>query len=217
MLEPLLNSGADLVVGKRALSELPGYSGSKLVLQRLGSWFVGILAGERTEDAPSGFRAMSREAALRMNVLGRFSYTLETLIQAGRTGMRVKWVPVHVNVQPGRRSRLYRNLSQYLARSVEAMLKTFTRYEPLRIFLALGSLVFAGGFGIGIWFLYYYFTAGGKGHVQMLILAAVLMIIGFQVGLIGLLADQISGNRKMLEELLYRVRKLEHGGPEIKP
>jgi glycosyltransferase involved in cell wall biosynthesis len=216
LIKPVLNKETEIAVGQRKLSELAGYPAWKLFLQRLGSWFTGRLAGQEIKDAASGFRAMSREAALRLNVFGEFSYTLETLIEAGRNRMRLAWVPVAVNPQPGRQSRLYQSLGQYLARSVEAMVRTYSRYEPLRVFAAIGGTIFAGGFGIGIWFLYYFFSAGGKGHVQVLILGAVLMIIGFQVALIGLVADLISGNRKLLEELLYRMRKLDAPEPEKK-
>jgi len=208
LLQPIIRGQADMVVGERRLSELEGYPRFRLFLQRLGTCFTGILAGQKVRDAASGFRAFSREAALRMSVLGRFSYTLETLIEAGRNHLRVAWVPVRVHPQPGRQSRLYRNLGQYLARSVEAMVRTYSRYEPLRIFIAIGAVIFSGGFGIGAWFLYYFLTAGGKGHVQIVILGAVLMIVGFQVMLIGLVADLIAGNRQLLEEILYRLRKL---------
>jgi glycosyltransferase involved in cell wall biosynthesis len=214
LIDPVLKGRADLAIAERGLAELPGYSRFKLVLQRLGSWFTGLLAGVEIKDAPSGFRALSREAALKLNVYGKYTYTIETLIEAGRSNMRLAWVPVPVNPQPGRQSRLYANIGQYLARSVEAMVRTYSRYEPLRVFLTIGGLVFASGFGIGAWFLYFFFTAGGKGHVQILILAAVLMIIGFQVILIGLVADLISGNRKLLEELIQRMRKLDHQDSE---
>jgi hypothetical protein len=209
----VLKGEADLAVAARRLAELPGYPAFKLFLQRLGSVFVGLLAGIEVKDAPSGFRALSRETALRLNIYGRYTYTIESLIEAGRSGRRIRWVDMPVNAQPGRKSRLYSNLGQYLARSVEAMVRTYSRYEPLRIFLSIGGLLFAGGFGIGAWFLYYFFSVGGKGHVQILILAALLMTIGFQVLLIGLVADLISGNRKLLEELLYRMRKSEQPGP----
>ena len=209
LIEPILNSKAEIVIGERRLKEIPDYPVFKLMLQRLGSWLVGILADEKITDAVSGFRAFSRESALKLNVLSDFSYTIETLIEAGRNQIPIAWVAVSVNVQPGRKSRLYQTLWQYLTRSVEAMVRTFSRYEPLKIFLTIGSIVFSGGLGIGIWFLYYFFTAGGKGHIQILILSAVLLIIGFQIMLIALVADLIAGNRKMLEEALYRIRKLE--------
>jgi len=216
LIRPVVEGRAEMAIAERKLSEIDGYPRFKLILQKLGSWFTGVLAGQKTPDAASGFRAWSREAALRMDVYGDFSYTVETLIESGRNRMRLAWVPVRVNPQPGRKSRLYRNLIQYLARSVEAMTRTYSRYEPLRVFLAIGGTVFAGGFGIGVWFLYYFLTAGGKGHVQVLILGAALMIIGFQVALIGLVADLIAGNRKLLEELIYRVRKMEARDPEQK-
>jgi len=214
LIEPIIKGEAEIVVGERRLRELEGYSWFRLFLQRLGSWFVGLLSGIEVKDAPSGFRAFSREAGLRLSVLGEFSYTIESLIEAGRNRLRIGWVPVQVNPQPGRKSRLYRNLGEYLIRSVETMIRTYSRYEPLRVFLLIGLIIFLCGFGIGVWFLYYYFTAGGKGHIQILILSALLMIIGFQTGLIGLLADLIAGNRKLLEELIYRVRKEEYRPPE---
>ncbi len=209
LIEPILNQSADIVVGERKLKELPNYSSIRLFLQKLGSWFLGILAGEKIKDGASGFRALSRESALRLCVLSDFTYTLETLIEAGRQKLRIAWVEVRVNPQPGRKSRLYSSVPQYLFRSIEAMIRTYSRYEPLKVFSLIGSLIFLGGFGIGVWFLYYYFTAGGKGHIQILLLGAILMIIGFQVILIGLVSDLIAGNRKLLEELIYRLRKIE--------
>jgi len=216
LIEPIIKGEAEVVVGERRLRELKGYSWFRFFLQRLGSWFVEVLSGVEVKDAASGFRAFSREAGLRLSVLGEFSYTIESLIEAGRNGWRIGWVPVRVNPQPGRRSRLYRNLGEYLIRSVETMIRTYSRYEPLRVFLTIGIIIFLCGFGIGVWFLYYYFTVGGRGHIQILILSAVLMIIGFQTGLIGLLADLIAGNRKLLEELIYRIRRLEHQTPDQK-
>ena len=214
LIEPVLKGEAQLVVGKRQFELIPGYSRFRRALQRLGSWFLSILAGVEILDGASGFRAMTRELALRFSVLGEFSYTLETLIEAGRQKIPISWVPVRINPQPGRKSRLYKSLFQYLFRSGEAMLRTYSRYEPLRVFTFIGGLLFLGGFGIGVWFLYYFFTAGGKGHIQILLLATILMIIGFQVILIGLVSDLISGNRRLLEELIYRLRKIEFSKKE---
>jgi glycosyltransferase involved in cell wall biosynthesis len=211
LLEPVLAGRADLVVGDRGVATLPAFSPLKRSLQRLGSWVTGWASGVRTPDATSGFRAISRAAAMRTLVLSEYSYTLETLIQAGARRMAVEYVPVRTNVQT-RPSRLMRNIPDYLANSSVTILRAYTMYRPLRVFSALSALlVFGGMLGVAR-FLYFYIIGGGiAGHIQSLILAAVLLIVGFQVFLIGLVADLIGFNRKILEEVLYRLRRLELG------
>jgi len=177
-------------------------------MQRFGSWIIAQASGVHTPDATSGFRAISREAALRTLVLSEYSYTLETLIQAGAGRMAVKFVPVRINPQT-RPSRLMRNLPHYLTNSIATIIRAYTMYRPLRVFTIIGLLITLAGIGLGGRFLYYYFIGQGGGHVQSLILAAVFLIVGFQIILIGLLADLISFNRKIIEEVLYRVRGLE--------
>jgi len=208
LVEPILAGQADIVVGDRGVASVPTFSPLKRHLQQLGSWVVQQAAGVSIPDATSGFRALSREAALRTIVLSEYSYTLETLIQAGARRMAVKYVPVRVNPQT-RRSRLMRNIPHYLINSTATILRTYTMYRPLRVFLTVGALMSLGGIALGVRFLYYFFTSGGQGHVQSLILAAILIIVGFQVCLIGLLADLIGFNRKILEETLYRLRRME--------
>jgi glycosyltransferase involved in cell wall biosynthesis len=210
LVGPILSGQADIVVGDRGVASLQTFSPAKRQLQRLGSWITGQASGLKTPDATSGFRALSRDAALRTLVLSEYSYTLETLIQAGARRMAVAYVPVRTNPQV-RPSRLMRSIPQYLAYSSTTILRAYTMYRPLRVFTALGSLMLLAGLVLGIRYLYFFVIGSGAGHIQSVILAAILLIIGFQVLLIGLLADLISFNRKILEEVLYRLRRLELG------
>lgn len=208
LLEPILAGDADLVVGDRGVATLETFPPLKRWLQRLGSWVIAQASGLETPDATSGFRAITRQAAIRTLVLSEYSYTLETLIQAGAHRMAVKYVPIRTNPQT-RPSRLIQSIPQYLAYSTTTILRIYTMYRPLRVFTAIGILMTLGGVALGVRFLYFYLIGQGSGHVQSLILAAVLLIIGFQIFLIGLIADLIGFNRKILEEVLYRLRRLE--------
>jgi len=208
LIEPILAKRAEMVIGDRGVATNPSFSTIKRILQRLGSRAIQAASGMKTPDATSGFRAITRDAALRTIVLSEFSYTLETLIQAGSHRMAVEYIPVRTNPQT-RPSRLMRNLSHYLTHSTSTLLRAYTMYRPLRVFTILGSLILFGGLAIGGRFLYFYILGQGTGHVQSLILAAILLIVGFQVLLIGLLADLINFNRKILEEALYRIRRIE--------
>jgi glycosyltransferase involved in cell wall biosynthesis len=208
LLTPILTGAAEIVVGDREVRSVPYFSPLKRQLQRLGSWVMGQAASLQVPDATSGYRAFTREAALRMLVLSDFSYTLETLIQAGARRAAVVFVPIRTN-PPTRPSRLMRGLLQFLSNSLITILRAYTLYRPLRVFLWLGGLSLAGGLLLGLRFVYFYLNGQGNGHVQSLILAAILLIVGFQIVLIGLLADLIGFNRKIMEEVLYRVRKLE--------
>jgi len=210
LIAPILAGMADLVVGDRGVGTLAEFSPAKRVLQRLGSWVIGRAAGLDVPDATSGFRALSREAALRTMVLSQYSYTLETLIQAGARRMAVMHVPVRTN-PPTRPSRLMRSIPNYLAHSSVTIVRAYTMYRPLRVFTGIGALMSLGGIVLGLRYLYFLVIGQFGGHVQSLILAAILLIVGFQVLLIGLLADLISFNRRMVEELLYRVRRMELG------
>jgi glycosyltransferase involved in cell wall biosynthesis len=215
LIEPILNGRADIVVGDRGVATLETFSPAKRFLQRLGSWIIGRASGVRTPDATSGFRAISREAALRTLVLSEYSYTLETLIQAGAHHMAVEYVPVRTNPQT-RPSRLMRSVPHYLANSGTTIIRAYTMYRALRVFTMLGALFILGGLIGGGRFLYFFILNKGQyaGHIQSLILSAVLLIVGFQILLIGLLADLIGFNRKILEEVLYRLRRLELNGRE---
>jgi glycosyltransferase involved in cell wall biosynthesis len=208
LVEPILAGRAELVVGDRGVAAIEHFSPLKRLLQRLGSWVISRAAGKAIPDATSGFRAMTREAALRTMVLSTYSYTLETLIQAGSRRTTIEYVPIRTN-PPTRPSRLMSNLGSYLANSSTTILRAYTLYRPLRVFLLLGLIALGIGLLIGGRFVYFYLIGQGGGHIQSLILAAVLMIVGFQTILIGVVADLVGANRKILEELLYRVRRLE--------
>jgi glycosyltransferase involved in cell wall biosynthesis len=208
LVQPLLSGEADISVGDRGVSTLEHFSPSKRLLQRWGSWVVGRAAGIPIPDATSGFRAFTREAAMRLTVLSDYTYTLETLIQAGARRMAVTYVPIRTNPQT-RQSRLIRSIPSFLMLSVVTILRFYIMYRPLRVFLSIGGVMIAGGIAIGLRFLYYFLAGQGTGKVQSLILAAILSIVGFQVCLIGLMADLVRLNRKMLEEALYRVRQME--------
>jgi glycosyltransferase involved in cell wall biosynthesis len=208
LLQPILDGRADLVIGDRGVGTLSSFSPFKRRLQRLGSWVIARASGVNTPDATSGFRAITREAALRTLVLSEYSYTLETLIQAGTHHMAVEYVPVRTNPQT-RPSRLMRSIPHYLANSGATVVRAYTMYRPLRVFTSLGVILILGGLVLGLRFLYFFMIGQGGGHIQSVILTAILLIVGFQVLLIGLVADLIGFNRKILEEVLYRLRRQE--------
>jgi hypothetical protein len=183
----------------------------KRQLQALGSWVVRQVSGTNVPDTTSGFRAYTREAALRMTIVSEFSYTLESIIQAGKRRMAIAHVEVRTNAAT-RDSRLFDSMFAYIKRSSATIVRIYASYEPLKVFSYIGGSFLAVGLLISARFLYYYWTGSGYGKLQSLILAAVLLIVGFQVILIGLVADLISGSRKILEDVQYRVRKLELDG-----
>ncbi len=215
LVNPILEGRAQIVVGDRGVATSQNFSPVKRLLQRMGSWVVARISGMNIPDATSGFRALSREAALRTLVLNDYSYTLETLIQAGARRMPVEYVKIRTNPQT-RPSRLIRSVPHYIANSSTTIVRSYAMYRPLRVFTILGSIFILGGLILAGRFLYFYFGGQGSGHLQSVILAAVLLIVGFQVLLIGLVADLIGFNRKILEELLYRVRFLEVNNPDNK-
>jgi len=207
LVQPILEGRADIVVGDRGVAALAHFSPLKRLLQRWGSWVVERAAGISIPDATSGFRAFTREAALRLTVLSDYTYTLETLIQAGARQMAVVYVPVRTNPQT-RRSRLISSIPSFLVQSVVTILRFYIMYRPLRVFMTIGGALIAGGVALGLRFLYFFLQGGGAGKIQSLILDAILTIVGFQVCLIGLIADLVRLNRKMLEETLYQVRRM---------
>jgi glycosyltransferase involved in cell wall biosynthesis len=210
LLGPLLRGEADIAIGDRNIAELRHMSWRKRQLQRLGSWVVRQVSNTNVPDTTSGFRAYTREAALRMTIVSEFSYTLESIIQAGKKRMAIAHVPVATNPRT-RESRLFDSVFSYIKRSAATIVRIYAMYEPLKIFTYIGLTIFGVGLILALRFLYAYFTevTGGGRYVQSLIFSAVLMIVGFQVLLIGLLADVISANRKLLEDVVYRVRSLE--------
>jgi len=208
LVAPILAGRAELVVGDRGVADHPLFSTIKRGLQRLGSWVVSQASGVDVPDATSGFRAFTRSVALRLLVLSDYSYTLETLIQAGSRQFAVEFVPIRTN-PPTRPSRLMRNMPHFISNSSETILRAFPLYRPFRLFLIVGFSMLAVGSLLGLRFLVFYLNGSGGGRVQSLILAAVFLIIGFQTILIGLVADLVRFNRKIMEETLYRLRKLE--------
>jgi glycosyltransferase involved in cell wall biosynthesis len=209
LLEPLLKGDADIVIGDRNIAEVEHMSWRKRQLQRLGSWVVRQVSNTTVPDTTSGFRAYTREAALRMTIVSEFSYTLETIIQAGKKRMAIAHVPVATNPRT-RESRLFDSIFSYIKRSAATIVRIYTMYEPLKVFTYIGLTMIGAGIAGGLRFLYFYaFVDKGIGHIQSLILSAVLMIVGFQVVVMGLLADVISANRKLLEDLVYRIRAIE--------
>ncbi len=208
LIAPILERRANIVVGDRGVARLAHFSLPKRLLQRLGSGVVERASGLRVPDAASGFRALSREAALRIIVLSDYTYTLETLIQAGARNLGVVYVPVHSRPET-RASRLMRSVPEYLAHQIVTIIRAYGMYQPMRVFMTIGGLMILAGLVPGLRFLYYYIFERSAGHIQSLILSAILIIVGFQVCLIGLLADLVGFNRKILEEVLYRLRQLE--------
>jgi glycosyltransferase involved in cell wall biosynthesis len=210
LLEPLLRGDADICIGDRNIAEVRHMSWRKRQLQRLGSWVVRQVSNTTVPDTTSGFRAYTRDAALRMMIVSEFSYTLESIIQAGKKRMAIAHVPVETNART-RESRLFDSVFSYVKRSGATIVRIYAMYEPLKVFTYIGMAIFGIGFVLALRFLYFYFFSStyGTRFLQSLILSAVLMIVGFQVLLIGLLADVISANRKLLEDVVYRVRTLE--------
>jgi len=215
LIEPLQTGRYDVVIGDRNIRELSHMTWHKKLLQRMGSWAVRRVSNTAVPDTTSGFRAYTREAALQMTIVSDFSYTLESIIQAGKKRMAIAHVEVSTNAKT-RKSRLFSSIFVYIKQSTATIVRIYAMYEPLKIFSYVGGLIFAAGFAIGAQWVYVYATNRffNPGGFQRLILAAVLMIVGFQTVMIGLLADVMSGTRKLLEDLLYRVRKMELRGPD---
>ena len=208
LIRPILEGRADIVIGERPIDNTEHFSRLKKNLQHLGSWAVRLASNTDIPDAPSGFRAFTRDAAMRMNVVSEYTYTLETIIQAGRKNMAVMSVPVRTNPEM-RESRLFKSMGEYVKRSVFTILRIFVMYKPLYFFTLTGLCFFGTGFLIGLRFLVFMFVYNDSaGHVQSLLLAVTLILIGVQTIFLGLQADLIAANRKILEDVQYRVRKI---------
>jgi glycosyltransferase involved in cell wall biosynthesis len=209
LVGPILAGRADMVIGDRQVRRQDEFSRSKKLLQTWGSWVVRQASDTDIPDTTSGFRAYNREAALRLNVVSRFSYTLETIIQAGKSDIAVTHVPIRTNART-RESRLFRSTFQYLRRSVETILRVYAMYEPLRIFLLLAALPAVLGLALFGRFAWFYLTdPGPTGHVQSLVVGAALLILAFQLVALGIVADLMRANRVLVERTLHRVRRLE--------
>ncbi|NVN99743.1 MAG: glycosyltransferase [Geobacteraceae bacterium] len=208
LVKPIIDGQADIVIGARPIDEIQSFSAAKKFLQKVGSAIVRYMSRTNIPDAPSGFRAMSREAALRLNVFNEYTYTLETIIQAGQKGLAVTSVPIRVN-REARPSRLIRSTFSYIRKSIITMVRIFVVYKSFRSFMAVGLSFFFAGVLVGARFLYFYLSGEGGGHVQSLILASILLGIGFQTILVAFIADLLAVNRRMLEDVQYRIKVME--------
>lgn len=208
LVEPVLSGHAQIVIGARPIQQIQHFSPAKKLLQKLGSWAVRVASRTTVADAPSGFRAISKEAALELNVFNEYTYTLETIIQAGQKGMAVISVPIRTNgyLRP---SRLVKSIFSYVQRSLVTILRIFITYKPFQFFMWLGSVPFFLGFLLGVRWLVLYFGGTPRSHVPSLILSAILILIGSQLWVVGLLADLLAVNRKLLEEAQLRLRRAE--------
>lgn len=200
LVTPILEGKADYVIGARPISKTEHFSKTKKLLQKLGSWVVRVASGTDIADAPSGFRAMSRECAAQLNVYNDYTYTLETIIQGGRKGMAITSVPIRTN-EDLRPSRLLSSIPNYIKKSIFTIFRIFVVYQPFKFFMTIALFIFFVGVLLSLRFLYFYFTGDGDGHIQSVILASILMVIGFQTGLIAFIADLLSVNRTLLEDL----------------
>lgn len=206
LIAPILQHRADVVIGARPISTIEHFSFAKKILQKWGSGVVKLVSGTRVMDAPSGFRAFSRDAAMSLNVFSKYTYTLETIIQAGQKNLTVVSVPVRVNPDL-RPSRLVRSVPVYIRKSMTTIIRMFVVYRPFRFFMLLGSVIFMAGVVLGLRFVYFYALGEGSGKIQSLILTAVLLMMGFQTMLLAFIADLLAVNRKLLEELQFAERK----------
>ena len=207
---PILRGESDIVIGERPIDTTSHFSPLKKKLQHIGSWVVRKASDTDIPDAPSGFRAYSREAAMQLNVINDYTYTLETIIQAGREKISMTSVPVRTNEEL-RKSRLFKSMGAYVKRSGGVIIRSFAMYKPLKFFVLIGFVPLIIGLIVSIRYLIFYFQGSGNGHVQSLILAAVLLMLGWQTIMMGIQADIIEANRKILQDIQLRVKKLEMG------
>ena len=208
LIQPILRKEADIVVGDRQVETIRHFSPMKIFLQKFGSWVVRQLSGTLIPDATSGFRAYSRDAALQLNVVSDFTYTIETIISAGKKNLAITHIPVKTNKKL-RESRLFPSIKVYLQRSFITMLKVYSMYRPLRLFTIAGGATFILGFAIGCRYLFFFFIGQTEGHIQSLILSAILLIVGFQIIMMGIAAELISVNRQLLEDIQLRIKNQE--------
>ncbi len=206
LVKPIINSRADIVIGERPISDINHFSPIKKFFQKLGSKVLSIVAGVKINDAPSGFRAFSRNAAMKINVFDNYTYTLETIIQANVKGLVIENVPIRINKEL-RKSRLISNMFVYIIRSIFTMGRMFLVYRPFRFFALIASFLFTIGLLTGIRFLFFYFLGNGAGHIQSLILSSILIITGVQTFVVAIACDLFSINRRLLEDIQIRLKK----------
>jgi len=205
LIKPILDNKAEFVVGARSIDNIESFSSIKKILQKLGSWSVRIASGTDISDAPSGFRAITKNAAKKLNVFSKYTYTLETIIQAGKKGIAITSVPVETNSDL-RPSRLLRSIPSYIIQSIITIIRIFVVYRPFRFFASIGFILCLIGITLLIRFFIYYFIGQGGGHVQSVIISGILIGIGFNTILIAFIADLISVNRRLLEKIKYTIK-----------
>ncbi|MBJ7522424.1 MAG: glycosyltransferase family 2 protein [Solirubrobacteraceae bacterium] len=208
LVTPILKGDADMVVGDRQIMDIEHFSPLKKMLQRLGSWVVRQASNTEVPDTTSGFRAYNREAAIQMAVVSKFTYTLETIIQAGKLLVATDHVPVRTNDKL-RESRLFPSMWAYVRRNSVSIFRIYTQYEPLKVFMTLASLIGVAAFIVWARFFYFYAQGDGAGHVQSLIFGAVLFNAAVVLGAIGILGDLLAGQRTMIQRIFERVRRVE--------
>ena len=216
LVKPILDGTADLVIGARPIQAIRHFSPLKKALQALGSLTVRLASRTEIPDAPSGFRALSRDAAMRMNVFNEYTYTLETIIQAGQKNMAITSVPIRTN-DDLRPSRLVKSIFSYVKKSMVTIIRIFIVYRPFEFFMFLGSIFIILGIIPGVRFIYLDIISDASGHIQSLILASILITLGVQLWVLASISDLLSVNRKMLENILYRVKKIEYGKGKRQP
>lgn len=210
LVRPIIDGKADIVIGERPIDDTEHFSPLKKKLQHLGSWVVRVASDTDIPDAPSGFRAYSRDAALRLYVVNEYTYTLEQIVQAGRSKMAITSVPIRTNGEL-RPSRLFSSMFGYIKKSMVTIMRAYLMYKPMRFFMILGSIPMIGGLLLGLRYMVFFVNGNGGGHVQSLLLAVTLILLGTIMGVVGLLADVISANRRLLEDIRYEVKKASYG------
>ena len=208
LIQPILEGQADIVVGNRDIENVRQFSWIKKRLQRIGSAVVRHLANSTVVDATTGFRAYNREAALKLNIISDYTYTLESIIQAENKDLAIANITISTN-EVKRKSRLFKSVPEYIKRSIVTIIRIYSMFNPFRLFTTIGMAMATIGILIGCRFIFYYLMGSGGGKIQSLILAAALLIIGFQILIVGLLADLISANRRLIEDTLLRIKKIE--------
>ncbi len=214
IVRPILDGTADIVIGARPIDATEHFSPLKKKLQHFGSWVVRKASKTNIPDAPSGFRAYSREAALHLNVVNEYTYTLEQIVQAGREKIAIVSVPIRTNAEL-RPSRLFSSMLGYVKKSMLTIIRSYVMYKPLRFFLTLGTLPIVAGVLLGIRFLIRFFNGRGSGNIQSLILVSLLIMIGVMICVVGVLADTIAANRKIMQDMQHRIRKMDYELEEI--
>ena len=208
IVRPIIEHKADIVIGARDISSIEEFSIFKKFFQKMGSAVLRLLSSTKVDDAPSGFRAFSRQAALKLNVFDNYTYTMETILQSNAKGLNILSVPIRVNPML-RKSKLVKNIFDYIFKSMKTIIRMFIVYRPFRFFISIAFLIGIIGLILVLRFVYFYLNGSGNGHIQSLIFAAIFLISAVQVGIIAILGDLLSINRKLLEDVQTRVKELE--------